>query len=142
MTRCKGERGTALVETILLSLILLVPLLWALGVLADVHRGALATTAAAREGAMAAARANSFSEAVKDVERSVAYAFADHGLDLDSARIKSSIPRQRVRGSLIELEVAYPVAVLQAPFLGRVAGPSVVIRAVNVVRIDPYRSRS
>jgi hypothetical protein len=140
--RSKSESGMALVETILLSLLLLVPLLWALGVLADVHRGALATTAAAREGAIAAARANSFGEAVGALEESVAYTFADHGLDVDSARLKSSIPRDVVRGSLVEVEVAYPVTVLQAPFLGRVAGPSVVVRAVNVVRIDPYRSRS
>jgi hypothetical protein len=140
--RRRGECGIALVETILLSLLLLVPLLWALGVLADVHRGALATTVAAREGALAAARAGTFGDAVEDLEKTVAYAFADHGLDVDSARVESSIPRHRVRGSLVEVEVAYPVAVLQAPFLGRVAGPSVVVRAVNIVRIDPYRSRT
>ena len=140
--RFRDDSGMALVETILLSLVLLVPLMWALGVLADVHRGALATTAAAREGALAAARADSFSDALQELQNSVAYAFADHGLDFDEARVKSSVPRQRTRGALVEVEVAYPVAVLQMPFVGRVAGPSVVVRAANVVRIDPYRSRS
>jgi hypothetical protein len=140
--KSRDDSGMALVETILLSLVLLVPLVWALGVLADVHRGALATTAAAREGALAAARADSFDEALQDLESSIAYALADHGLDFESARVKSSVPRQRTRGALVEVEVAYPVAVLQAPFLGRVAGPSVAVRSANVVRIDPYRSRS
>jgi hypothetical protein len=140
--RSSDDSGMALVETILVSLVLLVPLVWALGVLADVHRGALATTAAAREGALAAARADGFADALHDLENSVAYAMADHGLDFENARVKSSVPRRRIRGALVEVEVAYPVSVLQAPFLGRVAGPSVVVRAKNVVRIDPYRSRS
>lgn len=54
-------------ETILLGLVLFVPVVWALGVLADLHRGALATSAAAREAGFDAARSVDMAEAESSV---------------------------------------------------------------------------
>lgn len=135
-----NERGSALVETLLLGLLLLIPLIWALGVLAEVHGAALATTAAAREAGFDAARASTPSEAQRRIDAAVAAAFADHGLDPAGARVDWT-PSGLGRGAALELRVSYEVAVAQAPFLGSVSGPSISVSATHVARVDPYRSR-
>jgi hypothetical protein len=137
----RGEEGSALVETFLLALVLLVPLLWALGVLAELHRGALATSAAAREAGMEAARATDAIGADNAVGNAVRQAFADHGLDGDEAEVRWSTDPGFPRGAAVEVVVSYPVTVTQAPLLGKVSGPSIVVRASHVARIDPYASR-
>ncbi len=128
-------------ETMLLGLLLLVPLIWGLGVLSELHRAALAATAAAREGGFEAARSGSRAEAARRLDAAVAAAFADHGLDVDHARVEWTAAGGLERGAAIEVRVSYSVAVLEAPFLGRVAGPSVDVTAAHVARADPYRSR-
>jgi Na+-transporting methylmalonyl-CoA/oxaloacetate decarboxylase gamma subunit len=136
-----AERGQALIETVLLGLLLLVPLMWALGVLAGIQRGALATTAAAREAGFEAARASSRSEAARAIDRAVAQAFRNQGLDPSRARVRVSLPPGLARGAAVEVEVGMDVPVLQAPFLGEVGGPSIAVVAHHVARVDPYRSR-
>jgi hypothetical protein len=135
------ESGQSLVETILLGLLLLVPLVWALGVLADLHRTALAASAAAREAGFEAATSPSLAEANGAVERAVAQAFMDHGVDPAAAQVRWAAPAGLARGGTVEVSVNAPVTVLQAPLLGRVTGPSVWVRARHLARIDPYRSR-
>jgi hypothetical protein len=134
------ERGSATVETMLLGLLLLVPLVWALGVLSELHRAALAGTAAAREAGFDAARAGDAFEAQRRIDAAVATAFRDHGLDPSAARVEWT-SRGLGRGAPVEVRVSYPTPVLQAPFLGSVAGPAVWVRAEHVARVDPYRSR-
>lgn len=137
-----GERGQALLETLLLVVLLLVPLLWLLTVLAHVHRGALGATAAAREGGFEAARSSDLPNAGRAVDRAVANALADHGLDPERARIRWTAPPDLGRGGVVEIQVSYAVPVFAAPFLGRLAGPSIWLDARHRARIDPYRSRS
>jgi hypothetical protein len=141
MTRRDSERGAALVETILLGLLLLVPLMWALGVLADLQRSALATTAAAREAGFEAARSTERGDAARAVDRAVAQAFRDQDLDPSSALVEVSLPGGLARGAPVEIEVGVRVPIFQAPLIGRVAGPSIVVTARHVARVDPYRSR-
>jgi hypothetical protein len=136
----RAESGQMLLESILVGLLLLVPLLWALTVLADLHRGALAATAAVREAGFDAARASDRASAEEAVEGAVAAAFVDHGLDPGAAHSTWSAPSGLTRGGLIEVRVSYPVAVFRAPFLGEVSGPSVAINASHVTLIDPFRS--
>jgi hypothetical protein len=136
----KRERGQAVVETVLLGLLLLAPLIWALGVLADIHRSALALTAAAREAGVEAARADSIPAAQRALDAAVGQALIDHGLDPTIAEVEwSGIPG--VRGGFISVRVRYPVTVLQAPLLGRVSGPSIYVDARHVTRVEPFMSR-
>jgi hypothetical protein len=137
----ENQRGFALVETMMLGLLLLIPLIWVLTVLADGHRTALAASAAAREAGFGAARSARPASAQRAIDRAVAEAFANHGLDASDARVRVTGSGGLERGSPIEVEIAYPVTVLQAPLLGRVAGPSIWVRARHVARVDPYRSR-
>lgn len=134
------DSGQSLIEAILLSLLLLVPLLWVLGVLADLHRSALATTAAVREAGFEAARSTNTTDAEHAASAAIEQALADHGLDPDEADVRLSLNGLE-RGGTVEVRVRYGVPVLQAPLLGRVAGPSVVIDASHIAIVDPYRSR-
>lgn len=134
-----NQRGMAMVETLFLGLLLLVPLIWTLGVLSELHRASLATTTAAREAGFDAARAATRSDAETRVDRAVAAALTDHGIDPARARVEWMSDLRR--GGTVELRVSYDVPVLQAPFLGSVGGPSVTVSASHVARVDPYRSR-
>ncbi|HEY7875370.1 MAG TPA: hypothetical protein VIG64_09635 [Actinomycetota bacterium] len=140
MTRASRDSGQAVVETILVGLLLLVPLIWTLSVLADVHRTALAAAAAVREAGFEAARSTSGPEATRAVDRAVAQAFGNQGLDPGPARVRV-VGGGLARGAAVEIEISYPVTILQAPLLGRVAGPSIWVRARHVARVDPYGSR-
>jgi len=137
----RRERGQALIETLLLGLVMMAPLLWGLGVLADLHRNALATTSAAREASFEAARSIDPSRARRAADRAISIALRDHGLDPSIARVEWSVGRLE-RGAPIQVVVSYPTRVLQAPFLGQVGGPSIWTHAKSVARIDRYRSRT
>ena len=135
-----NDRGSAMVETILLGLVLIVPLIWGLGILSELHRAALATTAAAREAGFDAARATTPIEARERVDAAVATALRDHGLDVAGADVEWTAGDLR-RGSAAEVRVVYEVRVLQMPFLGSLGGPAISVNASHVARVDPYRSR-
>ncbi|MGH2747883.1 MAG: hypothetical protein ACRDKB_08165 [Actinomycetota bacterium] len=109
--------------------------------LADLHRGALAASAAARAAGFDAARAIASSDAQRAGTEAFRQAFIDHGIDPAGASLRFINDRGFRRGRAIELEVVYPVSVLQAPLLGKVSGPSIVVRARHTARIDPFRSR-
>jgi hypothetical protein len=134
------ESGLAVIETLLLGLLFLVPLIWTLGMLADLHRAALAATAAARDAGMDAARASSITAAEGAVEEAVARAFLDQGLNPSRAIVAWSAGPALERGGTVRVRISYPVTILQAPFLGDVAGPSVWVNAEHAARIDPFRS--
>lgn len=136
-----SERGQALTETLLLGLLMMAPLLWGLGVLADLHRTALATTSAAREASFEAARSIDPTSARLAADRAIAIALRNHGLDPERARVEWSVGRLE-RGAPVQVVVSFPTPVLQAPFLGTVGGPSIWTHSKSVARIDPYRSRS
>jgi hypothetical protein len=135
----KGEeRGLALVESVLLGVLFLVPVLWMVAVLSDVHRGALAATSAAREAGFEAARSFDRAEAARSAESAVGAALRDHGLDPSRAKVFLGTGGLG-RGDAVEVRVSYPIDVLRMPLIGS-TGPSIWIRARHVARVDPYRS--
>ena len=136
----RNQRGIALTEALLLGLVLLIPLLWLLGVLSDLQRGALASSAAAREAGSEAARSGDARTIESAVDGIVAEVFRDHGLDPGDAEFALQGGGD-ARGSAVEVIVRYDVTVFQIPFLGRVSGPSIGVTARHVARVDPYASR-
>ena len=139
--RLTGEDGMALVEAILVALVFVVPLLAALGVLSELHRGALAATAAAREAGFEAARSDSAVQANQAVDAAVRAAFFDHGVDSGSADVKWTWTPGFARGGEVEVVVAYPVEALRLPFVGSMSEPRIWVNARHVARIDPFMSR-
>jgi hypothetical protein len=91
---------------------------------------------------MEAARASDAVGAEHAVAVAVRQAFADHGLEGGAATVRWTTDPGFPRGAPVEVVVSYPVTVTQAPLLGKVSsGPSIVVSASHVARIDPYASR-
>ena len=134
------ESGAATIEALLLSAVLLVPLLWMLTVAADLHAGALGTTAAARDAGMAAADAVTHGGARVEIERAVQDALRDHGLESDEARVRYTLPPDP-RSGWVEVSVAYPVHVLHTPLVRLSEQPVFWIEARHSEPVDRYRSR-
>jgi hypothetical protein len=76
------------------------------------------------------------------VHRAVHQAFVDEGLGPQRAKVSWDASAGFERGGTIRIRVEYPVTAVQFPFLGKVSGPSILIKAIHFARIDPYRSRS
>jgi len=137
----RDERGQALIESLVLGMLLIIPIVWVLMVLAEVHRSALATTSAAREAGFDAARSSDLSAAARSVERAAEFALGNHGLDADESNVRWTAPDGLERGARIEVHVAYPVRVVRLPFFGEVSGPSIWVRSTHIARVDPFASR-
>lgn len=137
----QGEQGNSLIEVLILGLVLLTPLIWGLTVLAGVHESALAATAAAREAGTEAARAATGDGAEAAIDRAVAQAFSDQGVDPSLVRVMVDGTQGFDRGGAVQVEISVPVSVFRAPFLGAISGPSIWIRARHVAQIEPFVSR-
>ena len=142
MSRARDEAGHAIIESMLLGLVLLVPVIWMLSVFAELHAAALATTTAVRESGFEAARSTDVLDADRAIARSVSAAIADHGLDSSRISIEWSPPSGWRRGDDVEIVVSYRVPVFQAPLLGAVTEPAIPVTARHIATIDRYRSRS
>jgi hypothetical protein len=149
--RLRGERGAAVVELLVVFLTLLVPLVYAMVVMADVQRAMLATSSAAREaGRVYVTGADRLA-----AERRAALAYrevlASYGMrpgDRRAAmRLRARCPPEAASGcsggfgpgAEVEVVVTYRVPVARLPFLGAVAGPGITIGATHHTRVDRYR---
>lgn len=140
MRRLSCSHGSTLVETILLVLLLMVPLVWTLGALGGIHRAALGVTAAAREAATAAVSASDATSAASLAEEAVAVALLDQEMSPGTSRVTLAGLASFGRGASVEVRVAYPVRVLRVPFLRDAVAPAIWVRASHVAQVDPYRS--
>ena len=141
MSAGRGDPGHALVEVVILGLVLLVPVIWMLSVLSELHAAALATTSGVREAGFEASRSGDALSAEEGISSSVRAAIADHGLEPDRADLAWTPAEGWRRGGAVEIVVSYRVPVFQAPLLGAVSEPSISVDARHVTSIDRYRSR-
>jgi Flp pilus assembly protein TadG len=145
-----GERGAAVVEFVVVFLALLVPLVYAIVVMADVQRALLATSGAAREVGRLYVTAPDRGEARARVERAYAEVLGNYGLRAGGGRdrleVVAGCPGAPAAcaggfgpGAEVRVVVTYRVAVARLPFLGAVAGPSVTVGAAHRTRADRFR---
>jgi hypothetical protein len=147
----RREQGAAVVELLVVMLTLLVPLVYVMVVMADVQRALLATSAAAREagrvyvtGPDRVAAERRAGAAYREVLGSYGMRAGDRRA---SVRLRSGCPAEGASGCAggfgpgaeAEVVVTYRVPVARLPFLGAVAGPSIVIGATHHSRVDRYR---
>jgi hypothetical protein len=137
----RSERGSAVTESILLSVILLVPIIWLLSTLASVHAAALAASAAARDGSTMAAQAPDSSTALLTARHAAMDAFSAHGLDPTKVDLQLELPPDMARSRPVRVEITYRVPAFELPFFGEIVGPSIPIHASHISRIEPYASR-
>jgi hypothetical protein len=149
---CRGERGAAVVELLVVFLTLLVPLVYVMVVMADVQRALLATSSAARE----AGRVYVTGSDRVDAERRAALAYREvlgtYGMGAGdpkaAMRLRVGCPAGAGAGcvggfgpgaEVVVVVVTYRVPVARLPFLGAVAGPGVTVGATQHTRVDRYR---
>ena len=149
--RGAGERGAAVVELLVVSLTLLVPLVYVMVVMADVQRALLATSSAAREagrvyvtGADRVEAERRAGVAYREVLGTYGMRAGDPGAGM---RVRAGCPVAAGAGcdggfgpgAEVEVVVTYRVPVARLPFLGAVAGPGVTVGATHHTRVDRYR---
>jgi hypothetical protein len=147
----EGERGAAVVELLVVFLVLLVPLVYAMVVVADVQRALLATSSAAREAGRVYVTASSRAEAERRASVASAEVLGTYG-------VRPGDPRAAIRlqagcptgapaacvdgfgpGAEVRVVVSYRVPVARLPFLGAVAAPNLTVGASHHTRVDRYR---
>lgn len=131
-----SDRGSAAVEIILLSVVLLPPLVYLAVALGAYQRAALAVTAAAREAGRAYVTAPNRVAASERAERAAAEALEAMGLPAGPSVV--SVTGDLRRGGDVRAEVACRVPLLPLPGFDSL-GP-VELRSVHVEKVDLHRS--
>ena len=132
------EEGHAVLDAFLVGLILMMPLMWMLIAASSLHRAAFASTSAAREAGLIAARSDSAADAHSRAQAAVARALSEQGVDPDVAKV--SLYWAPERDAPVRIEVQVPVKVFAIPFVSRHVGPAILVKARHVAHADPYRS--
>lgn len=141
----RDESGTALVEVVWLALLLLVPLVYILLAVFEVQRSAFAVSAASRAAGRAFSLAPTQADAAARARSAARVALADQGLDLARGTLAvtcSPDPRAcLVPGSVIRVEVAYPVALPLMPAALGGSTPSIRVSARHSLPYGTFRER-
>jgi hypothetical protein len=149
--RLRGERGAAVVELLVVFLTLLVPLVYAMVVMADVQRALLATSGAAREAGRVYVTGTDRLAAERRAALAYREVLASYGMRAEhprsGMRLRARCPPGAASGcsggwgpgAEVQVVVTYRVPVARLPFLGAVAGPGITIGATHHTRVDRYR---
>jgi hypothetical protein len=146
-----AERGAAVVELLVVFLTLVVPLVYAMVVMADVQRALLATSSAAREAGRVYVTAPDGRAAQRRAQAAYREVLGAYGIGARDPgagmRLRAGCPAAAGPGCAggfgpgaeVRVEVTYRVPVARLPFLGAVAGPGVTVGATQHTRVDRYR---
>lgn len=102
------ERGSAAIEFLLGGVLLLIPLLYLIVALSQLHGASLATEGAARQAARVYVTANTPAQAQSRAEAAVVLALADYGISPHDAKISISCQpagRCLTPGALVTVQV-------------------------------------
>jgi hypothetical protein len=150
-TAAEAERGAAVVELLVVFLTLLVPLVYAMVVMADVQRAMLATSGAAREAGRVYVTGADRVDAERRAGRAYREVLGTYGVRAGDPRAGMALrvgcpvgEASRCAGGFgpgaeVQVVVTYRVPVARLPFLGAVAGPGVTVGATHHTRVDRYR---
>ena len=144
-----GERGAAVIEFLLVFVVLVVPLVYAIVVMADVQRALLAVSTAAREAGRVYVTApprdaeHRAELAYGEVLANFGYAASDHRARL----VVETACGDRVSGCVggpgpgaeVTVRVVYRVPIARLPFVGAIAGPDLPVGATQHTRVDRFR---
>jgi Flp pilus assembly protein TadG len=138
------ERGSAVVEFLGVSLLLLVPIVYLVLTLAQVQAAAFAAEGAAREAGRLLARAETMEDGAAAARLAVELAFEDQGLDVDGAgalRISCAEQPCLAPGARVTVTVAATVDLPLVPDLVADALPTnVPVTATHVAAVPEFRA--
>lgn len=135
--RSRDEDGSALVEVVWLSLVLMVPLVYILMSVFDVQRGVFAVSAASRAAGRAYTLADTDAEGTREARAAAELALADQGMDdADLTLLFSCTPDPRdchAPGSVVTVELVTNVTLPLAPAV--LGGDAASFRLESVHRL-------
>ena len=135
----RRDDGSAVLELVYLSLLLMVPLVYVLTTVFQVQRAAFGVTEAARQAGRAYVTAESDAEGRLRADAAARLAMEDQGVALDSAvRLE---PTDGVEpGSVVRVRVEHHVALpLLGGLFGDVVPPGIPVRADHVAVVDRFK---
>ncbi|QDC24103.1 pilus assembly protein [Georgenia yuyongxinii] len=139
----RNERGSAVVEFLGVSLLLLVPIVYLVLTLSRVQAATFAAEGAAREVGRIVAQAETLEAGLARAERAVELAFADQGFDVDGGqalRVSCAAVPCLTPGAEVHVEVATVVALPLVPdFLRQAVPAEVPIAAGHLVMMPEFR---
>ncbi len=142
-TRRRDERGTALVELVWLSILLLVPLVYLMVAVFDVQRASYAVSGAARAAARAYSLAPDESGARDRARAAARVALGDHGVPPDRVQMQVRCRPQPANclasGSVITVRLTHQVLLPLAPDALGGGAPSFRVEAGHAVAYGTYR---
>jgi hypothetical protein len=139
-----GERGSAVVEFLGVSLLLLVPIVYLVLTLAQVQAAAFAAEGAAREAGRILARAETLEDGAGAARLAVELAFEDQGLDVDGAgalQVSCTEEPCLAPGARVVITVATSVDLPLVPDVVVDAVPATVpVSATHVAAVPEFRA--
>ena len=143
MSRPRGESGTALVEAVWLSLLLLVPLVYVMLAVFDVQRAAYGVSGAARAAARAYSLSPDEASAPGRARAAAAVALRDQDIGMEAVELQvhcRPVPGNCLSpGSLIRVELRQQVRLPLAPAALGGGAPTFRVAADHTVAYGTYR---
>lgn len=139
----RSQQGSALVEVSWLAILLLVPVVYIVLAVFEVQRSAFGVSAAARAAGRAYAIAPSEAEGISRARAAAAVALADQGVEVARSTVVISCRPQPgnclAPGSVIDVDVSYPVALPLIPSALGGQRPSIRVQAAHSVPYGTFR---
>ena len=142
--RFRGDSGSAVVEFVFLTVLLMVPLLYLVMTLSRVQAGAYAASTAAREAGRVYVTAQDDGSGSRRAELAARIAFEDQGFDATESGLSITCDAQPCLRPQGRVEVSTLVVVplpLVPSFAREVVPLEVPIRASHVVVVDRFRGQ-
>lgn len=141
--KVRDENGTALIEVSWLAILLLVPMLYIVLAVFEVQRSAFAVSAAARSAGRAYAIAPSEATGMSRARAAAAVALRDQGVEVGRSQVaitcRPAPDNCLAPGSVIDVDVAYPVALPLMPSALGGNTPSIRVEAAHSVPYGTFR---
>ena len=142
LDRCTGDDGNALVEFVYLSILLMIPLFYALLAVFQIQGAAFAVTEASRQAGRAYVRADNEDDGKALAKKAVQLALRDQGIDDTTVEPHFDCvptPCDFSAGSRVEATVHYTVSL---PFVGSFFGKGragIPVTGTHVEYIDRFK---
>jgi Flp pilus assembly protein TadG len=136
----RGDTGSAMLEFVYLSILLMIPLVYVLTTAFHVQRAAFGVTEAARQAGRAYATADNVADGQARADAAARLALRDQGLDLTEPLVVEA-PTGLQPGAQVTVQVRHrvPLPLVGGLFQG-VVPPNIPVQASHVAVVDRFRA--
>lgn len=134
----EGDEGSALVEFVYLSVLLMVPIVYVLLSVFQVQRASFGTTEAARQAGRAYVTAPDLTTAQQRAQAAASLALRDQGIDAEPDIEVVCQPECLAPDSVVTVTVSHAVRLPVLSLLGD-AAPTIPVRATHEEAVDRFQ---